>query len=1382
MWMVVTAGGREREVEVGWEDAGARVADLVAALGLEVPPSGRVRLGGAAVDGARPLDDCGLVEGVVLDLDEDPEPWPEATEPEVLEVQVVGGPDAGRRVRLAAGRHRLDGVALLDVRAGGQVSVSYLASTASTVTAGSEVELGAVRYRLVPLPAVELDRVAVAPPRTTGHTRRSIFDRPPRPVPAEPPPALVGPDDPPRVADPPPAGAATVLVPVLSAAMMVAVTGDLRYGAFAIVGPLMAIVGGLERRRQVRRQRRAAATAHAEAVAELEARLAERTAGERSRREEEQPDLCEVVHRAAVPSRRLWERRPGDDDVLCLRLGRCDQPWAPPVHHAGRSAQVAAAISRASSLAGAPAWVPLDGAVVGIAGDLAVARAVARSLVCQAAVHHGPADLAIAVCTGVADGPAADEWAWMRWLPHGEPSAGSPVVGADPDSSAGVLAAVLDRRAAGAGPPLSLVVLDGDPLASAESPALRLVRGARRGLAVVVLAADAASLPAACTDVLLVGPSGAGTLHRRASATPPIDVLVDGASEATARACARSLARFEDPEQWASEALPRSVSLLDLLDLGGEPTAEGVLTRWEGGCDRWTTPIGVGTGGPVAVDLVADGPHLLVAGTTGAGKSELLRSLVAGLAAGTEPDALVFVLVDFKGGSAFDELAGLPHVVGLVTDLDHSRAQRALRSLDAELRHREHTLRAAGTADLDSYLGAGAPGGPLPRLVVIVDELATLKAELPGFVDALVGVAQRGRSLGVHLVLATQRPRGALSENIRANTDLRIALRVQDPAESTDVIGGPDAAALDRATPGRALLRAGASAMVAFQTATTATVDARTDGETALITVGASPSRTVPATESADARRNRLPSLVAAIAAAFERSGRPRPRRPFLPPLPSVIHLEPLLRRGEGGDMGGLPARVPFAVADDPDRQRQAPWAWRPAEGGLLVLGLVGSGTTTALSSLALAIATTTDPARCHLQVVDLGGGTLGPLAGLPHCGAVVGAAEPERVLRLLRVVRRQLDRRLAAPPAARRDDADLVVLVDGFAALVTLCDEAAATGALDGFAQVVARGPEVGIHVVLAGDRPGSVPAPMAALLRQRLLLGAAADLPGAPVVRGRGVAPADGLAVHVAVPSRPVSETVAAIAAASRSVAADRAPDPVEVLPERIDLVAIDRGARNRVAARPWRLAVGRRESDLAAAVLTIHAGEHVLVSGPARSGRSSALATIGAAARAGDRPAAVIAVAGRRSALAGADGLAVHPRDQLGSALDMVAAATGPTVLLVDDADEVDDPDGRLEALVTNRDGRGDDLLVAAAGRADALAGLYAHWTRALRRHRLGVLLRPRAAVDGDLLGVALPLRSPVATVPGRGYLVEAGTAELVQLALPPPPRAVAMVRTG
>ena len=208
--------------------------------------------------------------------------------------------------------------------------------------------------------------------------------------------------------------------------------------------------------------------------------------------------------------------------------------------------------------------------------------------------------------------------------------------------------------------------------------------------------------------------------------------------------------------------------------------------------------------GPFGIDLRRDGPHGLIAGTTGAGKSELLQTLVASLAVANRPDALTFVLVDYKGGAAFADCERLPHTVGMVTDLDAHLVARALDSLGAELRRREHQLAAAGAKDIDDYAeqrSSDPSMDAMPRLVIVIDEFASMVRELPDFVTGMVNIAQRGRSLGIHLILATQRPSGVVSPEIRANTNLRIALRVTDATESSDVIDAPTRRASPRRPP-----------------------------------------------------------------------------------------------------------------------------------------------------------------------------------------------------------------------------------------------------------------------------------------------------------------------------------------------------------------------------------------------------------------------------------------------------------------------------------------------------------------------------------------------------------------------------------------------------
>ena len=332
------------------------------------------------------------------------------------------------------------------------------------------------------------------------------------------------------------------------------------------------------------------------------------------------------------------------------------------------------------------------------------------------------------------------------------------------------------------------------------------------------LDADERLLPAECQAVVVAEPGGLRV--QQAMADVIRQVRPDAALPGWCLPLARSIAPVRDVSDGdEASMLPDSARLLDVLDI--EPPAAAVIAaRWRG-CGRSTFAIvGESYDGPFGIDLRKDGPHALIAGTTGSGKSELLQTIVASLAIANRPDEMTFVLVDYKGGSAFADCVQLPHTVGMVTDLDPHQVERALASLSAELTRREHTLAAAGAKDIEDYqlLVDKRQARPLPRLVIVIDEFASMVRDLPDFVTGLVNIAQRGRSLGIHLILATQRPSGVVSADIRANTNLRIALRVTDAAESADVIGAPDAASISKTTPGRAYVRLGHGSLVPFQT------------------------------------------------------------------------------------------------------------------------------------------------------------------------------------------------------------------------------------------------------------------------------------------------------------------------------------------------------------------------------------------------------------------------------------------------------------------------------------------------------------------------------------------------------------------------------------
>ncbi|WCO67799.1 FtsK/SpoIIIE domain-containing protein [Iamia majanohamensis] len=1426
MQIVLIDRGRAHELDVLVHDPDATVADLVAALA-----GGRTDVAleaqGTVLPGDRRLDRAGIRSGAPVRLVPAPPggvgPAPGAPVladgpgDGLTEVAVVGGLDAGARAVLDAGTwpvgRETEGLTLdhdtvsghhatLVVEADGAASLrdegslngtwvgGTAAATAVALDPGQVARVGAVQ--IVTRRPVDDDRPVglAAGPGRGGAT--VPFNRPPRPAPPEPPEPVDTPTAPSDSSGPTAIGIMSILGPLVFGVAMVAITGRLYFALFILLSPVMIIGGAIDSRRRGKKTRRKDEARFRTEVDELAATLRDLGAAERARRADEVPDPAELLRRIEAPSTRLWERRPGHGDWLHLRAGVGSDAWAPPVHGDRRSQpdEVRDVIRTASWLDDAPVLVDLArGGVVGVVGPRPAALAVARSLVVQACTLHGPADLPTLV---MAAPDHAEDWDWAKWLPHVLDPGGSGQrrITTDPEGAEARCRSLLeaaearraeeggDRALAADGPgPATLVVVDDEALTEGRrAPARSVLRGAGGRVAGVVVAATEDRLPALCTTVVEVtDEDGRARVHHVRDGLFLDDVLGCGVSDATARRAARGLARFDDPElDVAGAGLPPIVALLPLLGMD-DPTPAAVAEGWAaGGRDPdLVGPVGVSEDGTMVLDLVRDGPHGLVAGTTGSGKSELLRSLVAGLAARSSPDHCTFVLVDFKGGSAFDRCARLPHTVGMVTDLDAHLAERALRCLEAELRHRERVLRDAGAADLPAYRRLDGDHPTLPRLVVVIDEFATLKAELPDFVESLVGVAQRGRSLGVHMVLATQRPSGAVSENIKANTNLRIALRVQDAGDSNDVIDVPDAARIGRAQPGRALARFGPGEVVPLQTALSTGVSRGGSGPVEVRPFrlglgGVGPAAGVERTEGP----SDLSRLVDACREAHRTSGRPDPRRPWPDPLPGDVDLGAVRdAAGPPTPFGEVGARVAFTLADVPDEQTQVPAGWVPADGNLLLAGLPGSGTTTGLLSVALAAARTRPPDDLHIHALDFGTGELDALAGLPHVGAVVPASDRERQARLVTWLRGELDRRrgLRAP---RATEARILVLLDGVGPFRAEWDEAVSP-VLDGFARVFAEGPELGVHMAVSADRTTTLPAPLRGLVRQLLLFRLGDDLDYSQAgfrttelpefVPGRAVDGELHLEVQVARPARGVDAEVADVAALHP--APRRPPAHIGALPRDVPVAAVAGAVA--LDGTPRQLPVGVSEATLGPAGFTLYPGEHALVAGPARSGKTTALAVAGTVARTAGWATAVVAA--RRSALGGDGDLGPVLRPEAVAAelpglLDGRGADAPPLLLLVDDIDLVDADATMEEAL-----GR-DDVVVVGAGRADTLRGLYSHWSRSLRRSRAGLLLVPDVDLDGDLLSVRLPRRTTTPIAAGRGYLCAGGEVELVQVAQP------------
>ena len=458
-------------------------------------------------------------------------------------------------------------------------------------------------------------------------------------------------------------------------------------------------------------------------------------------------------------------------------------------------------------------------------------------------------------------------------------------------------------------------------------------------------------------------------------------------------------------ENTAQNTLPE---LVQLMSLCLRDSAISLREPQNDGGENWAIPLGIGVGGVVNFDLVKDGPHLLIAGTTGSGKSELLRSLVLGIAYDKSPAELNLVLIDFKGGASFGNCAQLPHVVGMVTDLDENLAQRAISGLRAELRRRKLLLAEYNVSDI-----AALPPGTLPRLMVVLDEFRALTEELPDAIDQLLRVAAQGRSLGVHLVLATQRASGAISAEVRANVSARLALRVVDAADSVDLLEAPTAADLPFVA-GRAVLKLGSLPEVVFQSAY---ADAVPAPDVYRPNPSVEPARAKPLIPSVEEPRKRRLETMAPSVEPVETTGDTRPSAriiaqistryqgicpgnpPWLPPLPKrltnaeLYRFVPTLRdptlpvasrrryaapqptgpqdderaAGSAPDDGGLVfgatsrdgkgnggGEIWIGLGDFPAVQAQAAVGWSPESGTLGIIGGARSGRTTALLTVSV--------------------------------------------------------------------------------------------------------------------------------------------------------------------------------------------------------------------------------------------------------------------------------------------------------------------------------------------------------------------------------------------------------------------------------------------
>ena len=1104
----------------------------ISELLADPPPGGPLLVDGRQVNPAESLAAAGLRDGSLISAWPAPPTVPTAT-PGALALLTTSGPAAGLSCAIPAGGLPVgrDGPFLLNdpemsrrhfsiCPSGSGMLVRDAGSANGTVVAGERLrESRELRAGDIIWAGRSAMMVAEAPtadaPLRPGEDGRLLYSRSPRL--AKPPSIrpVVLPEPPAEAQKAPFPAVAAIAVPALAGVIMAVIVRNPAFLALTALSPLMLITNTFSERHRGKRAHRQAITGYEQRRQQAMAELAAARDMEARYRRHVHPDPATLLLIAAAPNHRLWERQPQDEDFLDMRVGTGTVPWKPGF----RDRPYGPDGSTADEVRDAPVTLPVPRCgAVGIVGQPPRARAVARAMLMSAAVLHSPGDVAVTVLTSHG---MADDWEWLGWLPHARQAGHDALTRVGNDSTSirarvTELTAVLEARLADGGAsqgPRHLVVLDGPHRLQLEADLGRLLReGPAAGIYFLCLDATTAELPPECARgmVVITDDGGADTARVTGPGGELSEVVPDMVTPAVAEATARALAPVSDSRgPGATGGLPTTVRFLTAAGIES-PDPARVTARWADSGRTTSALLGATASGPFVLDL-AQGPHLLVAGTSGSGKSELLQTLVASLALVNRPDAMNFVLIDYKGGAAFRGLSILPHTAGMLSDLDEFLVDRALASLQAELRRRKLLLDAAGMSDIRQYWATlpRTPGAdPLPRLVIVVDEFAVMAETLPDQMRSLMLIGRQGRSLGLNLVLATQRPSGVVNSDLLSNINQRIALRVASADNSQDIIGSADAARIPAdGHTGRAYAWLGGGQPVGFQTAYVGGPHVPA-GRRTYVRPFDWTSLGQPLAQAAaggpDTGATDLSVLVEAIATAGDTEDPGGRRSPWQPPLPPAITLEYLAAAGAPGTKPAASAalQLRYGLVDQPSWQRQVPAVLDIERGGhLLAAGAPQSGRSTLLRTLAGALVAQVSPDDVHLYVLD-GGGALASLAALPHCGAVVTADDPDRVDRLLLRLAGELraraeamsagghsdltEYRAAQPPAARTPY--LLVLVDRHDALVTALEGVDGGRLIQQLERLMRDGLAAGIRFVVTGDR--------------RLLTGRLAELAGKKIV----------------------------------------------------------------------------------------------------------------------------------------------------------------------------------------------------------------------------------------------------------------------------------------
>jgi len=744
------------------------------------------------------------------------------------------------------------------------------------------------------------------------------------------------------------------------------------------------------------------------------------------------PAVREIADMAIGYSGRIYERSANDSDFLSFSIGYSTHPASYDISKGSQEIQLREdplhsemeeIASEFSQIANLPTIIDLKQAHLGLVGEKKLVQERLQLILTQLCFFQSYHDLEV-IC--LFDCAHREKYEWMKWFPHCKLRAINVTGLVDSDNVRdqvlGNLNQVIKERKLKQDEqkkesiylPHYLFVIDQPSLIINHSIMEHLqAADTKLGFSLIYTTDMLASLPENIKTVVELGDSESATLVMNEGQLVKQLLRLEQVGDIPLESVTRSLAALTHL-QGISTQIPESITFFEMYGVS-HPEELSVERRWQlsSSYKSLAVPLGVRAKDDIVMLNLhekAHGPHGLVAGTTGSGKSEIVQSYILSLAVNFHPYEVGFLLIDYKGGGMANMFERLPHLLGTITNLDGGESMRAMASIKSELARRQRVFGECGVNHINQYnrlFRNGEAKLPMPHLFLISDEFAELKKEQPDFMSELVSTARIGRSLGIHLILATQKPTGVVDDQIWSNSRFKLALKVQNDSDSNEVLKTPDAASITQ--PGRAYLQVGNNEVYElFQSAWSGASYSRKqemagfDERVYLVNklgqgqlLGEDLSNGI----EEESRQTQLDVLVEHVNKVFGSTRAEPVERPWYPPLEDEIPSPAIGEVVDVVQFTELDSQVPLGMVDIPEQQQQNQWVYDfVKDGNLAVFGSAGFGKSVTLMTLLMTLAIKNSPELLQYYIIDLGNAALAQVRGLPHTVDYITVDDAEKL------------------------------------------------------------------------------------------------------------------------------------------------------------------------------------------------------------------------------------------------------------------------------------------------------------------------------------------------------------------------------------------------